>query len=153
MGNVTSSLNIGTLESIANIIEEVGADPSAVLDSLNSHGRTLASSVSDAFKDARQDQSAVLHSLNKRGQNVVASLSVTAKEFGSTQLVADLLSVFRKNWYEAVVQLPVYRRSPYDGLFSVIFIFCREKDSHTGHCLVDPIHCDYCRSMPLWGFW
>ncbi|KAF8853029.1 hypothetical protein BDZ45DRAFT_807000 [Acephala macrosclerotiorum] len=108
MGNVTSSLNIGTLESIANIIGEVRADPSAALDSLSSHGRTLASSVSDTFKDARQDPLAALHSLNKHGQNIVASLSVTAKEFGSSQPVADSLSVFRKNWYKAVAQLPVY---------------------------------------------
>jgi hypothetical protein len=122
MGNATSSLNF------TNIIEEAGAvNPSAILDSLNSHGRTLASSVSDAFEYARQDPSAVLHSLNKRGQNVVASLPVTAKEFGSSQLVADLLSVFRKNWYEAVAQFPVYRRSSHDVLFSVIFIFLQRK--------------------------
>jgi hypothetical protein len=66
MGNVTSSLNTGTLESIANIIEEAGADPSTALDSLNSYGRTLASSVSDTFKDTRQDPSIVLHSFNQR---------------------------------------------------------------------------------------
>jgi len=133
MGNVTSSLNIGSVESIANIIEEAGADPSAVLDSLNSHGRTLASTVSDAFKDARQDPSAVLHSLDKRGQNVLASLSVTAKEFGSSQLVAGLLSVFRKNWYEAVAWLPVYQKKiltlvtawwiPFTATIVVLYLF------------------------------
>ncbi|KAH8665232.1 hypothetical protein BGZ60DRAFT_65331 [Tricladium varicosporioides] len=110
MGNVTSSLNIGTLESIANTVQQAAADPSAVFNSLNSHSYTLASSVSDTFKDARQDPSAVLHTLDKRGQNVIASLLVTAKEFRSSELVADFPSVFRKNWYEAVARLPIYRR-------------------------------------------
>ena len=122
MGNTTSSLNI------ANIIEEARAvDPSAVLDSLNSHGRILASSGLDAFKHAREDPSAVLHSLSKHGQNVVASLPATAKEFRSSQLVADLLSVFRKYWHEAVAQFPAYRRFSNHGLFSVILIFLQRK--------------------------
>ncbi|KAE8446708.1 hypothetical protein EG329_011752 [Mollisiaceae sp. DMI_Dod_QoI] len=91
---MASSLTGGSLESIAHIIKEARANPSAILDSLNSHSRNLASSVSDTFKDAKQDPSAVLDSFEKRGQNVLASLSTTAKEFQSKKKIIALTAAW-----------------------------------------------------------
>lgn len=105
MGNVTSSLKVGNLESLANAINEARSDPSAVLDSLNTHGRKLASSLSDAMKDTKQDPSAVLDSLHAHGRNVAASLSNAA--VGDSPLIANLLDSFGKYWHKVVALLPI----------------------------------------------
>ena len=115
MGNVTSSLKVGNLESLANAINEARSDPSAILDSLNTHGRKLASSLSDAVKDTKQDPSAVLDSLHAHGRNVAASLSNAA--VGDSPLIANLLNSLRKYWYKVVTLLPISRTSLHSTLF------------------------------------
>ncbi|KUJ21347.1 uncharacterized protein LY89DRAFT_681882 [Mollisia scopiformis] len=133
MGNVTSSLNTGPLQSIADIIKDARADPSAVLGSLNSQGRTLASTISRSLKEASEDPSAVLDSLNIHGRNAVASLSVTAKEIGSGPRVAEFLKVFKKSWHETIAQLPAYQKRilalvsawwiPFTATIVVLYLF------------------------------
>lgn len=109
MGGVASSFKVGNLESLANAINEARSDPSAILDSLNTHSRKLASSLSDAMKDTKQDPSAVLDSLHAHGRNVAASLSNAA--VGDSPLIANLLDLFRKYWHKVVALLPISRTS------------------------------------------
>lgn len=115
MGNATSSLKVGNLGSLANAIDEAKSDPSAILDSLNTHGQKLASSLSDAIRDTKQDPSAVLDSLLAHGRNVTASLSNTA--IGASPLIASLLNSFRKYWHKALALLPFSGKSLHSTLF------------------------------------
>jgi hypothetical protein len=127
MGNVTSSLKIGNLGSLANAIDEAKSDPSAILDSFNTHGRKLASSLSDTMRDTKQDPSAVLGSLLAHGRNVAASLSNTA--IGASPLIANLLDSFRKYWHKVLALLPISRKFLHSTLFLITINYLQRKIS------------------------
>jgi hypothetical protein len=127
MGNVTSSLKVGNLGSLANAIDEAKSDPSAILDSFNTHGRKLASSFSDTIRDAKQDPSIVLGSLLAHSRNVAASVSNTAIE--ASPLIANLLNSFRKHWHKVLALLPISRKSLHSTLFSITINYLQRKIS------------------------
>lgn len=127
MGNVTSSLKVGNLGSLTNAIDEAKSDPSAILDSFNTHGRKLALSLSDTMKDTKQDPSAALGSIFAHGRNVAASLSNTA--IGASPLIAKLLDSFRNYWHKVLALLPIPRKSLHSTLFSITINYLQRKIS------------------------
>lgn len=111
MGNATSSLSLKSFKPIANTFEEARADPSAVLDKLTHHARTLSSSLLDTIKGAREeDPSAMLQSLQEHSQSAAASLSLAARDAGSSQQVTNFLEALKKILSEAIMQLYPYRK-------------------------------------------
>jgi hypothetical protein len=115
MGNVTSALKAGNLELLANAIDEARSDPSSILDSLDTYGRKLASSASDAVRGTKQDPSAVLDLLRVHGRTAAASLSNTT--VGTSPLIANLLDSFRKHWHKVVALMPKSRTTLHRALF------------------------------------
>jgi hypothetical protein len=130
MGNVTSSLKAGNLESLANTIDEARSNPSAILDSLYTQGRKLALSLLGAINDTKQDPSAVLDSLYAHGRNIAALLSNTA--VGAGPLIENSLDSLRRHWHKVVALLPISRMSLYSALFSITINYLqRKRSSHS----------------------
>jgi hypothetical protein len=150
MGNVTSSLNTGKLDSVANVVEQAKSDLSPILDSLNGRGRNVASALLNTIVDAKSDPSAAFDSLKAHGQNVASSLTDTAKGARSNPLVANLLHSFREYWHMAVALLPVSRRCFYALPSQKCLIIRRKRNPSTSRCLVDTIRSDYCSFIPNW---
>ncbi|KAN0102711.1 hypothetical protein V8E51_011024 [Hyaloscypha variabilis] len=79
MGNVSSSLKVGNLGSLANAIDEAKSDPSAILGSLLTHGRNVAASLSNTGIEASPLIGNLLDSFRKYWHKALALLPIPLK--------------------------------------------------------------------------
>ncbi|PMD43031.1 hypothetical protein L207DRAFT_526245 [Hyaloscypha variabilis F] len=76
MGNVSSSLKVGNLGSLANAIDEAKSDPPAILGSLLTHGRNVAASLSNTAIEASPLIGNLLDSFRKYWHKALALLPI-----------------------------------------------------------------------------
>lgn len=117
MGNVTSSLNGGGLNSLASVIDEVRSNPNSILDLLSIYNAKLALFVSHTTSEMRLNPSDVLSSLLASGRDIATSLSGMVKEAGSRPHPAEIPSFTRKQWQRVIALIPVSRKSPCNARF------------------------------------
>jgi hypothetical protein len=84
MGNVSSSLKVGNLGSLANAIDEAKSDPSAILGSLLTHGRNVAASLSNTAIEASPLIANLLDSFRKYWHKALVQLPFPRKSLHST---------------------------------------------------------------------